>query len=111
MAAGCEGVQSPGAEDGMETQFRELVDQWQEETGMLSSTSKKAIHPAYQEIIGMGEKAIPMILRELEERPSHWFFALQSMTGENPVPPEAAGHVGKGADAWIKWGREKGYTS
>lgn len=98
-------------DNDLETEFRTLADKWREETGMLSSTSKKAMHPAYQQIIGMGKRAIPLILQELKERPSHWFVALRSITGENPAPPEAAGCVKKIADAWIEWGQKKGHIA
>ena len=50
-----------------------------------------ADHPAYREIIAMGEPAIGLILAELETRPDHWFEALRALTGEDPVPPEARG--------------------
>ena len=95
----------------LNAEFKTLVEQWRDETGILSSTSQKTNHPAYRQIIGMGDKAIPLILEELKQRPSHWFVALRSITGENPAPPEAAGYVEILADAWIKWGQGKGYIS
>lgn len=88
--------------------FNELVEMWRKETGHLSSITQKIMHPAYQRIIGMGPAGLPLILRELERRPSHWFWALNSITGEDPVPPEDAGVIKKMADAWIRWGKEKG---
>lgn len=99
------------AEPSFETAFRLLADQWRRETGLLSSVSQIAIHPAYQRIIGMGNKAIPLILQELEKRPAHWFWALAAITGENPVPLEVRGDVIRMADAWIRWGRSRGYIS
>ena len=95
----------------METRFRALADQWRWETGPLSSSSKIAAHPAYQEIIGMGPAAIPLVLRELQERCDHWFAALRALSGENPVPREFAGRVPKMREIWLEWGREKGYIS
>jgi hypothetical protein len=46
-------------------------------------------HPAYQRIIEMGQPVMPLIFRELEREPDHWFWALQSITGENPVKLES----------------------
>jgi hypothetical protein len=89
--------------------FDGLVQQWHEDTLPLSDVSKKVVHPAYQEIIGMGEPAIPLILHEMERRPGHWFWALRAITGESPVPPEDAGNVPKMTQAWLAWGRERGY--
>ena len=39
----------------------------------------------YQQIISKGEGIVPLILEELKERPSHWFWALEMITNENPV--------------------------
>jgi hypothetical protein len=77
---------------------------------MLSSITAKAMHPAYQQIIGMGPAAIPLILRDLQRRPDHWFWALTAMTGEDPVPPEDAGDMRKMAEAWIQLGRARGHV-
>ena len=91
--------------------FRALADQWRWETGAVSSVSEMENHPAYQEIIGMGPAAIPLLLRELQERGDHWFMALYALSGENPVPREYAGRVPKMRAHWLEWGREKGYIS
>ena len=99
------------ADKEMEARFRILAKQWREETGMWSMNWRMEIHPAYQEIIAMGESAVPLLLRELQECPDHWFGALRAITGENPVPPELAGKVKPMADSWVRWGRERGYIS
>ena len=70
-----------------------------------------AKHPAYAQIVELGEPAIPLILREMQERPFHWFVVLRAITGESPIPPEAAGKYDKMAEAWFAWGRKKGYIS
>ena len=100
---------APG--DNVEARFRALTKLWREETGPLSSPTRKAAHPAYQQIIEMGESAIPLILQDMQDQPGHWSMALQAITGENPVPKIAAGHVIQVADAWTEWGRSKGYLA
>ena len=92
-------------------EFRSLAEQWREETGIFSFERQWAQHPAYNRILGMGEKAVPLILQELRERPYHWFGALRTITGENPVPPEAAGNFGAMAEAWLEWGERKGHIA
>lgn len=94
---------------GLEATFLQLVEQWRQETGMLSIASKMSLHPAYQRIIGMGQPVVPLILRELEREPDHWFWALQSITGENPVLTEQRGDLVQMAAAWLAWGQEHGY--
>ena len=66
----------------LERTFFELANRWRDETALLSSVTRTAMHPAYQRIIGMGPAAVPLILRELEQRPDHWFWALTAITGE-----------------------------
>jgi len=89
--------------------FRDLVRQWKEATVFTSSGTEIALHPAYQQIIGMGKEAIPLILGELQREPDHWFWALQSITGEDPVPPADRGQLRKMTEAWLRWARTNGY--
>jgi hypothetical protein len=91
--------------------FQRLTKQWRDERDQKTSVSDMVMHPAYQQIIGMGREAAPFILRELsrETEPDHWFWALKAITGEDPVPPESRGQIFEMASAWLRWGREKGY--
>jgi hypothetical protein len=95
--------------DSIQRKFLRLRDQWLSERGPESSTSRLVLHPAYQTIIGMGSDAIPLLLRELEQRPDAWFWALRAITEENPVPAQAAGDGQAMAKAWIRWGKERGF--
>ncbi len=89
--------------------FEMLKASWETETAVLSSITEIAMHPAYQQIIGMGPIAIPSILKELKKKPGHWFWALRAITGEDPVPPEQSGRMRQMAEAWLNWGKEQGY--
>lgn len=89
--------------------FHMLKTSWESETAYLSSITDMAIHLAYQQIIGMGYDAVPLILHEMEKKPNYWFWALISITGEDPVAPEHKGDMEKMTDAWLSWGREQGY--
>jgi len=91
--------------------FAELTDTWRKETAIFSSATTIAMHPAYQRIIGMGEKVIPLILRELQKEPDHWFWALSAITGDNPIQPEDAGDIEKMRNAWLEYGKEHGYLA
>ncbi|WP_292759005.1 hypothetical protein [Nostoc sp. NOS(2021)] len=92
-----------------EVTFTALVKQWREETRGMSSTNQMSMHPAYQQIIGMGKAVIPLLLRELEKKSGHWFWALKSISREDPVPPEYRGKVKEMTKAWLEWGRQRGY--
>jgi hypothetical protein len=89
--------------------FESLADVWHRATRHMSSDHDIAMHPAYQEIIGMGEKALPLILRALQNRLDHWFWALTMIARESPVPPSEAGNQRLMRDRWLEWGRQKGY--
>ena len=51
----------PGAADDP-ARFQTLVRHWKQETSHLSNVAKKVLHSAYQEIIGMGQSAVPFLL-------------------------------------------------
>jgi hypothetical protein len=62
-----------------------------------------------QEIISMGEAVVPLMLRDLEQQPRLWVWALPDITGEDPVPEADAGNIRKMSEAWLRWGKEHGY--
>jgi hypothetical protein len=91
-----------------QTIFETLIEQWHRERGVTSSITVMAMCPAYQRIIAMGPKVIPLILRRMEQQgdePDMWFWALRVLTNENPVPADAQGDVARMAQAWLDWGR------
>ncbi len=92
-------------------EFESLVRQWKRDTLFESSPYRMAMHPAYRRIIGMGEKAIPLILAKLLEKPDFWFEALNSITGVQAVPRVHAGNINEMAKDWIAWGRRHNYVA
>lgn len=93
--------------------FKVLMDRWRLERGSTSSTTDMVLCPAYQSIIGMGPRAIPLILSELASEgddPDHWFWALQVLTGTNPVPEEDEGNLPRMAQRWLRWAADEGYA-
>jgi hypothetical protein len=100
-----ERVTAGGGASAVEARFRELVAAWKSGRGPSSFTADLTRHPAYQEIIALGPPAVPLLLRELEREPDHWFAALRTITGANPVPPETRGKLAEMAAAWLRWGR------
>ena len=91
--------------------FKRLANQWKEESQYMSNTTQMAMLWSYQNIIGMGDPAIPFILEEMRSEPNQWFWALEAITAYDPVPPEVAGKVEPMTQAWIEWGIQNGYTS
>ena len=98
----------PQIESG--TLFRTFVDRWRTERGVRSSTTDILLSPSYQSIIGLGPKAVPLILAQMESEgddPDQWFFALQVLTHANPVAEEDEGDFNAMAKAWIDWARKR----
>jgi hypothetical protein len=87
--------------------FQDLVRQWKEATLFLSSITDMAMHHAYQQIIGMGRDALPLLFEELRREPDHWFWALQAITGVNPVPIQERGDTTKMTQAWLAWAEQQ----
>jgi hypothetical protein len=93
----------------VEARFRRLEATWMAEVGHLSAYSSIVNHPAFREIISLGKAVVPLMLRDLEEKPRLWVWALPEITGADPVSPGDGGKIGKMAEAWLRWGREHGY--
>lgn len=95
--------------ENLQFRFERLYREWKNDTKFMSSASDKAMHPAYQQVIGMGKEALPLIFNKLKKSPDHWFWALQSITGVNPIPLDKRGNVPEMAKIWVSWGQEQGY--
>jgi hypothetical protein len=93
----------------IEERFTKLANEWHKAIGFTSTAQEMAVHPAYQQIIGLGDRVVPLILRELERRLDHWFWALYATTGDNPVSEDDAGNMERMRSAWLDYGRKRGY--
>jgi hypothetical protein len=84
--------------------FNRLVQEWKRETILDSSVQRRAMHRAYQQIIGLGRAAVPLIVDELRHEPDYWFWALTAITGEDPARDE---NTLQGArERWLEWARD-----
>jgi hypothetical protein len=96
---------------GLRERFQRLATEWKEQSRYLSNSAQMAMLKPYQRIIGMGWPAVPFILEEMRREPDQWFWALEAITEENPVPAEALGKVRVMTQAWIEWGIKQGLLS
>jgi hypothetical protein len=97
----------PSVASETERRFRRLADGWLADTALDSDPVEKFLHPLHLKIIGLGEKALPSILKEVEKMSGHWFVALDAISWENPVRPEDEMSLERTAQAWLVWGRGK----
>jgi len=94
-------------EPPIEETFKSLAAEWTAATQHKSSLTERLLHPAYQSIIGLGREVVPLLLNELQERPDDWFWALSSVTRQNPA--EGVTTFDLAVARWLGWGREQGY--
>ena len=97
-------------ESNLEKKFHDCAAAWKRDTGHLSVAGQIAKHPSYRRIVEMGEAAIPLILNDLKKEPNHWFLALSAIANDAPkVAERDKGKMKAISDAWIEWGKDKGY--
>lgn len=99
--------QAKEADAALEQKFRRLADEWYKDTKHVSSVDEMVLHHNYLKVISMGQDAVPLLLRELEQRPDHWLVALNVITEQDPAKPEDNFH--EAVQAWLAWGRREGY--
>ncbi len=100
---------SLGCNKAVRKSFVTLAMQWHDETDYLSSPSRITDNDTYLKIVSMGGPVIPLILQDLQKRGGNWYRALRILSDEDPVSPEVRGEVPKMKEAWLHWGRDKGY--
>lgn len=93
----------------VEQEFRQLTAKWREEMAGYALANRVLAHPAYRQIIEMGEAVLPLILEDLREGGGHWYRALREITGENPVPEEHRARRPQMRAAWVEWGKARGH--
>ncbi len=57
----------------------------------------------------MGHEALPLILRELQQRVDCWFTALEAVSPAAPAQQTELVNMDEMASAWITWGQRHGY--
>lgn len=91
--------------------FQVFSKRWKSETRSKSDVNQFTDNIYYQRIIGLGPAVIPLLLHDLnQESPAHWFWALKSITGVDPVPNNDVGNIRKMSKAWLDWGKENNYV-
>jgi len=99
-------------EEALSKAFQEHVERWKSDTMHWSSVTRMIAHPSYLRVIGLARRGCPgdierLLLRELQAEPDHWFAALSAIAGEDPVTEDQ--NFDEAVEAWLEWGRRKGY--
>lgn len=87
-------------------QFEKLKKDWENLTAFYSSISEIVDNNPYRSIIGMGRDVLPFIIEDLSKTQNHWFYALNKITGKNPIPENHAGNIELMTKDWLNWANE-----
>ena len=95
--------------DEIRTRFRHLFDVWDKDTFLYSFPHQIYNHWAYEELVSLGEAAIPYMLGELQRGNPDIVRALRSISGESLV--QGMGLITEDImETWLAWGKAKAYV-
>jgi hypothetical protein len=83
--------------------FDSLKNKWISETGYLSDPEKIYNNTSYRQIVDLGDIFLPLILNDLEINYHNWFYALELITGANPIRDEHRGDIEAMTCDWMQW--------
>lgn len=89
--------------------FEQMAAIVNDETLFVSSSTERAMHPAYQRIIGLGPEVLPLLIDDMRRNQSDWFWALQAITGHDPIPEEKRGRILEMIECWVAWAKSNGH--
>jgi len=93
----------------VENCFKKLAEEWSRNTMHISSASDLVNDRSYRKIIDMGWDVVPHLLIDLQRNKRFWFPALAEITGVRPFDQNDKNNPRRMAEAWIRWGKRKGY--
>jgi hypothetical protein len=99
-------VLAPLTSGALRLVFNDLRRRWTAATKAVPLNMRRENHFAYQEIIGLGEPALPLILEALEQEPDDWFWALAAIARLDPA--HGVSDAEEAARRWLEWGRNEG---
>lgn len=91
----------------MEEKFYSLLEQWKEVTCFKSWNDRA--HPAYKEILAMGEAVIPLLLENISNSWLSICVLGDMIENHDHIPREHWGNFENLQKDWLKWGRNNGY--
>lgn len=89
--------------------FEALRSRWEADTELSSSIEESCTHSDYFRIIGLGPDVIPLVLEAVAAHGYHWDWALSALTGEDVAA--GAEDLEAARDAWLVWGRSRGFIA
>jgi hypothetical protein len=89
--------------NNIENKFKQLHNQWKEETKYFSSVQEITENKNFKEIVNLGKKVIPFIIEQLKIEQSFLTVALKQIINEDPVKENHYGIPQAITNDWIEW--------
>jgi len=86
---------------GLRDSFKSLKAAWVKETAFSSSVSDIIENSNFRRIVNMGEDAIPLIIEEIDKKPSTLVWALNIITGYT-IDPGRRLSLSEACKVWVK---------
>jgi hypothetical protein len=94
--------------EALQLHFEKLKAKWLSDTRLNSNSYLSTQHPAYLKILSFGQHIVPFLIRDLRDNKIHWFLALSTLTGVNPIQEQHAGKIDDMIADWLRWGEQNG---
>lgn len=94
-------------DDTLEAQFAKSSKMAFKQFGASSDLSRLFYSQGYIEVIGLGPRVVPLLLRDMMERRRPWIFALQAITRHNAARNVEPGDIRSAINAWLAWGKRR----
>lgn len=94
--------------DDLENKFLNLKKKWISEVAYQSNPSIVYENSNYRNIIDIGEKIVPFLIKDLNENNGDWLSALTEILRINPVKKENEGNWDMMKENWNKYLNENG---
>lgn len=88
--------------------FHRHLQQWKSETAFDSNLDAVTEHSSFRAIVGLQQRAVPLILDELRIGSSLLVYALEDITGERPYGGNIQGNIRAMTECWLLWSDRMG---
>lgn len=87
----------------LEHKFNKYKTDWIKQTCYHSNPEIVYNNENYKNIISLGNKVIPFLIKDLNENNGDWIFALSSILGVDPVKDSSKGNWINMKKDWLKY--------
>jgi len=87
----------------IEYKFKHFKNEWIKQIGYHSNPDIVYNNENYKEIINLGDKVVPFLIKDLNENNGDWLFALSTILNVDPIKKENIGNWDGMKKDWNKY--------